>query len=168
MPPAAAGGQAAASILGLAEAQLGAADARFLRGARLSVALFDRDLVVRIARRFQGFLAGLDLLGARILAGIGRHAVDLGVGLSLDELGLRLLGADVLPVSGEIVAFFERDIVVSMLRRLAWSSVPSPSFTPARLNEIVARARCNNERHHVSGMLLYTGAHFLGVLEGAE
>jgi hypothetical protein len=51
---------------------------------------------------------------------------------------------------------------------LAWSSVPSPSFSAAGLDEIVACARRNNERHHVSGMTLFTGAHFLGVLEGAE
>ena len=55
-----------------------------------------------------------------------------------------------------------------MLRRLAWSSVPSPSFSAARLNEIVAQSRRNNERHHLSGMLLFTGAHFLGILEGEE
>lgn len=55
-----------------------------------------------------------------------------------------------------------------MLRRLAWSSVPSASFSAAGLEEIVARARRNNERHHISGMMLFTDAHFLGVLEGAE
>src|ERR1700674_4489268 len=55
-----------------------------------------------------------------------------------------------------------------MLRRLAWSSVPSPSFSAARLNEIVAPSRRNNERNHISGMLLFTGAHFLGILEGDE
>jgi Sensors of blue-light using FAD len=55
-----------------------------------------------------------------------------------------------------------------MLRRLAWSSVPSPSFSAARLNEIVAPSRRNNERNHLSGMLLFTGVHFLGVLEGDE
>jgi len=55
-----------------------------------------------------------------------------------------------------------------MLRRLAWSSVPSPSFSAAGLDAIVAKARRNNERHHVSGMMLFTGTHFLGVLEGAE
>jgi hypothetical protein len=55
-----------------------------------------------------------------------------------------------------------------MLRRLAWSSVPSPSFSAARLNEIVAPSRRNNERNHISGMLLFTGAHFLAILEGHE
>ena len=55
-----------------------------------------------------------------------------------------------------------------MLRRMAWSSVPSASFSAARLNEIVAPSRRNNERSHVSGMLLFSGAHFLGILEGDE
>jgi hypothetical protein len=55
-----------------------------------------------------------------------------------------------------------------MLRRLAWSSVPSQSFSAARLNEIVALSRRNNERNHLSGMLLFTGAHFLAILEGHE
>ena len=55
-----------------------------------------------------------------------------------------------------------------MLRRLARSSVPSSSFSAARLNEIVAPSRRNNERNHLSGMLLFTGAHFLGILEGDQ
>lgn len=55
-----------------------------------------------------------------------------------------------------------------MLRRLAWSSIRSPSFSVADLNAIVARWRRNNERHHISGMLLFTGVHFLGILEGDE
>jgi Sensors of blue-light using FAD len=55
-----------------------------------------------------------------------------------------------------------------MLRRLAWSSVPSSSFSAARLDEIVVPSRRNNERNHLSGMLLFTGAHFLGILEGDE
>ena len=58
--------------------------------------------------------------------------------------------------------------MVIMLRRLAWSSVPSRSFSPARLNEIIAPSRRNNERNQVSGMLLFTGAHFLAMLEGEE
>jgi hypothetical protein len=55
-----------------------------------------------------------------------------------------------------------------MLRRMAWSSVPSPSFSAAHLNEIVAPSRRNNERNDLSGMLLFTGAHFLEILEGDE
>jgi len=38
----------------------------------------------------------------------------------------------------------------------------------ARLNEIIAPSRRNNERNHISGMLLFTGANFLGILEGHE
>jgi len=55
-----------------------------------------------------------------------------------------------------------------MLRRIAWSSVPSSSFSAARLGEIVAPARWNNKCNDVSGMLLYTGVHFLEILEGEE
>ena len=55
-----------------------------------------------------------------------------------------------------------------MLRRLAWSSVPSSSFSAARLDEIIASSRRYNDRNHISGRLLFTGAHFLGVLEGHE
>ena len=55
-----------------------------------------------------------------------------------------------------------------MLRRLAWSSALSPSFSPARLNEIIAPARRYNELNHISGMLLFTGTHFLGILEGDD
>src|SRR5690349_8471280 len=52
-----------------------------------------------------------------------------------------------------------------MLRRFAWSSLPSASFSAARLHEAAALWRFNNERHHVSGMLLFTGIHFLAIVE---
>jgi hypothetical protein len=55
-----------------------------------------------------------------------------------------------------------------MLRRLFWSSVPSPSFSAARINQIVSAARRNNSKHEISGMLLFTGVHFLEVLEGED
>src|SRR4030095_2666502 len=55
-----------------------------------------------------------------------------------------------------------------MLQRLAWSSVPSSLFSAARLNEIIAPARRSNERNHISGMLLFSGAQFVSVLEGHE
>jgi len=55
-----------------------------------------------------------------------------------------------------------------MLLRLAWSSVPSSLFSAARLNEIIAPSRRNNERNHISGMLMFTGAQFLSVLEGDD
>ena len=53
-----------------------------------------------------------------------------------------------------------------MLQRMAWSSVPSPSFSAARLGEMIAPARIDNHRNHVSGRLLFTGAHFLEIVEG--
>ena len=53
-----------------------------------------------------------------------------------------------------------------MLQRMAWSSVPSPSFSAARLGEIIAPARINNLHNRVSGRLLFTGAHFLEIVEG--
>ena len=55
-----------------------------------------------------------------------------------------------------------------MLRRIAWSSALAPSFPTARLNEIIAPARRNNEHLHISGMLVFTGSHFLGIHEGDE
>jgi hypothetical protein len=51
---------------------------------------------------------------------------------------------------------------------MAWSSIPAPSLSPARLNDIIAPSRRNNERNQISGMLLFTGAHFLAMLEGEE
>jgi len=44
----------------------------------------------------------------------------------------------------------------------------APSFSTGRLNEIIAPARRNNERLHISGMLVFTGSHFLGIHEGDE
>lgn len=53
-----------------------------------------------------------------------------------------------------------------MLRRLAWSSIASASLAAVDLDRIVVPWRRNNERSHISGMLVFTGAHFLGILEG--
>ena len=53
-----------------------------------------------------------------------------------------------------------------MLQRMAWSSVPSASFSAARLGEIIAPARIHNQLNRVSGRLLFTGAHFLEIVEG--
>jgi len=50
-----------------------------------------------------------------------------------------------------------------MLHRLAWSSVPSAHFSEARINEIIAPARRANARNHISGMLIFTGAHFVSI-----
>jgi len=53
-----------------------------------------------------------------------------------------------------------------MLHRLVWSSIPSTSFSAARINQIIIPSRRNNVRDHISGTMLFTGAHFLAVLEG--
>lgn len=53
-----------------------------------------------------------------------------------------------------------------MLHRLAWSSTPSASFSAACIDQIIIPSRRNNVRDHISGMLLFTGAYFLCVLEG--
>lgn len=53
-----------------------------------------------------------------------------------------------------------------MLRRLVCSSVPSALFSVTRLVEITTRSRRNNKCNHISGVLLFTGAHFLSILEG--
>jgi len=55
-----------------------------------------------------------------------------------------------------------------MLRRLAWTSRASVSCSMARFRHTAAPWRFNNERNHLSGMLLFTGVHFLAVLEGQE
>lgn len=55
-----------------------------------------------------------------------------------------------------------------MMRRVAWSSIPSPSFQAAHIDRIITPARRNNERDHITGMLLFTGIHFLAHLEGDE
>jgi len=55
-----------------------------------------------------------------------------------------------------------------MLRRLAWLSIPSSSFSTRRLHEIIAPARRHNERNRISGMLMFSGAQFLSVLEGDD
>jgi hypothetical protein len=55
-----------------------------------------------------------------------------------------------------------------VLHRFAWSSVPSALFPVGRVREMAASWRFNNERLHLSGILLSTGAHFAGLLEGHE
>ena len=64
-------------------------------------------------------LAGLGLLRRRVLARIDRDAVDLGVRLALDELGLRFLHADVLAIARQVVALFDGDVVIGLSVRHA-------------------------------------------------
>ena len=50
--------------------------------------------------------------------------------------------------------------------QVVYSSAAAEPFSEARLTELLARARTNNERLGVSGMLLYHEGSFLQVLEG--
>ena len=100
-----------ASNSGLAVLHLCGVDACVLRGASERVALLDRYLVVRVALIRARFLAGFDLLRRGVLARIDRDTVDLGIGLGADERSFRFLDADILAVAGEVIAFFDADVV---------------------------------------------------------
>lgn len=53
-----------------------------------------------------------------------------------------------------------------MLTRLIYASEPAEALTPATVEDIVARARHNNHRLHLSGLLAFDSRCFLQVLEG--
>jgi hypothetical protein len=55
-----------------------------------------------------------------------------------------------------------------VLRRIAWAGLPSSAFSAARLGAMITEMRSSNLRNHVSGMLLYTGVHFVEILEGEQ
>lgn len=55
-----------------------------------------------------------------------------------------------------------------VLHRFAWSSVSSAPLPVERLHEMAAPWRFNNDRVHLSGILLSTRVHFIGLLEGHE
>jgi hypothetical protein len=52
------------------------------------------------------------------------------------------------------------------MHQVVYSSAAVVPFTEAQLTELLARARLNNDRLAVSGMLLYHEGSFLQVLEG--
>src|SRR6266404_2068855 len=95
----------------LAVAELGVADTRALGRTAQAVALLDSDLVIRITLVLRCLLARVGLFHGRILLRVGGYAVDLGVGLGLDQRGVCFLNADVLGIAGKIVAFFLGDTV---------------------------------------------------------
>src|SRR4029434_9121064 len=99
------------SISGLAVLRLRVADARILRWARECVALLARNLVFHPALPYGRVLACVRLLRRRILARIGHDAVDLGVGLGLDQRGVCFLHADVLGIARKLVTFLIGDVV---------------------------------------------------------
>jgi hypothetical protein len=51
---------------------------------------------------------------------------------------------------------------------VAWSSVPSTPLSTTNFDRLVGSSRLNNVRDHISGMLLFTGGHFLSIIEGDE
>lgn len=53
-----------------------------------------------------------------------------------------------------------------MLTRLIYASEPTQALTHSIVQDIVDRARINNGRLHLSGMLVFDSGHFLQVLEG--
>jgi hypothetical protein len=53
-----------------------------------------------------------------------------------------------------------------MLTRLIYASEPAEALTPATVQDILARARSNNQRLHLSGLLAFDSRCFLQVLEG--
>jgi hypothetical protein len=53
-----------------------------------------------------------------------------------------------------------------MLTRLIYASETTEALSPAAVQHIVDRARVNNARLHLSGLLLFDSRYFLQVLEG--
>ena len=49
---------------------------------------------------------------------------------------------------------------------IIYASVETQGFTPADLTELLQKARAENERLHLTGMLLYSDGNFFQVLEG--
>ncbi|MCU0702270.1 MAG: BLUF domain-containing protein [Myxococcaceae bacterium] len=54
-----------------------------------------------------------------------------------------------------------------MLTQLCYASVASAHFEPPALQQLLEKARANNERDGITGLLLYGNGHFVQVLEGA-
>ena len=53
-----------------------------------------------------------------------------------------------------------------MIRRIAYASIPRPDLARIELPRVIASARNNNELNGIGGVLVYTGADFLHVIEG--
>jgi hypothetical protein len=58
--------------------------------------------------------------------------------------------------------------VCAFMNQVVYSSAALAPFSETQLSELLIRARKNNERLAVSGMLLYHDGSFLQVLEGEE
>lgn len=51
---------------------------------------------------------------------------------------------------------------------LIYASTATRAFTELQLNDLLTKFRLNNIKLNITGMLIYTGGHFLQVLEGEE
>ena len=55
-----------------------------------------------------------------------------------------------------------------MLRQVVYISSATQHFSPEALEELLARARANNERNGITGILLYHDLSFLQIIEGTR
>jgi hypothetical protein len=55
-----------------------------------------------------------------------------------------------------------------MLRQIVYISSATQQFTAEALEELLARARANNERSGITGILLYHDRSFLQIIEGTR
>jgi hypothetical protein len=55
-----------------------------------------------------------------------------------------------------------------MLRQVVYISSATQQFSPEALEELLARARANNERSGITGILLYHDLSFLQIIEGTR
>lgn len=55
-----------------------------------------------------------------------------------------------------------------MIRRMAYVSQPLADLPVTEIPRIVATSRANNERDGLTGVLVYTGADFVQLIEGPE
>lgn len=52
--------------------------------------------------------------------------------------------------------------------RIVYTSTASVPFSTAELADLLKSARDNNQRHDITGMLLYKDNNFIQILEGPE
>ena len=58
--------------------------------------------------------------------------------------------------------------IFRMLRQVVYISSATQHFSAEALEELLARARANNERHGITGILLYHDLSFLQIVEGTR
>lgn len=55
-----------------------------------------------------------------------------------------------------------------MIKQILYSSVASDKLTPECLSKILTKARINNAKHDVTGLLIYGDGAFMQVIEGTH